>query len=66
MNLCSSGHKEVCYECRDCPVCEAMSDTEDRDKDNNKLQDEIDQQKDVIEDLQRQLSEVESAGTSPS
>ena len=21
MNLCSDGHDEVCYECRECPVC---------------------------------------------
>jgi len=22
MTLCSHGHEEVCYECRECPVCE--------------------------------------------
>ena len=26
MNLCSNGHEEVCYECRNCPVCDKMQD----------------------------------------
>lgn len=60
MNLCSSGHDEVCYEGRDCPVCESMGDCEDRDKDINTLQDEIDSLKQEVDELQRQLSERES------
>lgn len=27
MNLCSSGHNEVCYETRECPCCEIMEDS---------------------------------------
>lgn len=26
MNICSQGHDEICYEGRDCPVCDLMSD----------------------------------------
>ena len=25
MNLCSDGHNEVCFEGRNCPVCEAQA-----------------------------------------
>lgn len=32
MNLCSSGHEEVCYECRSCPACEAMEKADDIQK----------------------------------
>ena len=33
MKLCNDGHDEVCYEGRDCPVCEqvkTISDLEDK------------------------------------
>jgi len=29
MNLCSDKHEEVCYESRDCPVCDVRDDLED-------------------------------------
>lgn len=29
MQLCSSGHDEVCYEGRDCPACEKISELGD-------------------------------------
>jgi hypothetical protein len=38
MNLCNDGHDEVCYEGRDCPVCEhvkTISDLEDKIYDLN-------------------------------
>jgi len=28
MNLCSEKHDEVCFEGRDCPVCEMINDME--------------------------------------
>ena len=44
MELCSSGHDEVCFEGRQCPVCEAISDknqeTEDMIKEIDDLKDE--------------------------
>lgn len=29
MQLCSKDHNEVCYECRDCPVCNIQSELDD-------------------------------------
>lgn len=29
MELCSNGHEEVCYECRNCPVCEKIDEIKD-------------------------------------
>lgn len=28
MNLCDKGHEEVCFEGRNCPVCEKMAEIE--------------------------------------
>ncbi len=50
MNLCSSGHEEVCYETRDCPFCEKIAELE---KDIENLADEI-------SDLKGQIAELES------
>lgn len=30
MNLCNDGHTEVCYEERECPVCELIKEYENR------------------------------------
>lgn len=29
MTLCDNGHDEVCYESRDCPMCELLAEIED-------------------------------------
>jgi hypothetical protein len=48
MYLCDRGHDEVCYDGRNCPVCEAMKDAE---KTEEKLTDEIESLTDEIESL---------------
>lgn len=45
MNLCSDGHEEVCYECRQCPVCEKI--------------DEIGDLENEIADLEQQLKDAQ-------
>jgi len=43
MELCGDGHEEICFDCRNCPVCEAqdeIADLEDRIID---LENEIDE-----------------------
>lgn len=46
MNLCSSGHDEVCYESRKCPACE--------------MRDHRDEVMEERDDLQKQVSQLES------
>ena len=48
MNLCSDGHEEVCYECRNCPVCDGLKEAE---KESDRLQD-------IIDDLKFKLEEA--------
>lgn len=52
MNLCSEGHEEVCYECRDCPVCSEknnlLSEIDSMQKDIDRLNNENDKLNDNI------------------
>jgi len=41
MYLCSDGHEEVCFEGRDCPVCEAMEELEATQKELSDLTDSL-------------------------
>ena len=47
MNLCDDGHDEVCYDGRDCPVCEVLKKMSD-------MEDEIYDLKETIEDLNKE------------
>ena len=42
MTLCDDGHEEVCYEGRNCPVCEKMDEIRDREKEIDALKIELD------------------------
>lgn len=44
MNLCDSGHEEICYECRNCPLCEANR--------------EIESLENIVEELKESLEEL--------
>ena len=48
MNLCSDGHDEVCYDGRDCPVCEKIKEISD-------FEDEIYDLKEQITGLEHQI-----------
>ena len=47
MNLCDSGHDEICYDGRKCPLCEEI-------ERSGRLEDEITDLKDKIEELNNQ------------
>lgn len=47
MDLCSSGHDEVCYETRTCPMCDII----------NEMQDELKEAKKEIDRLNDALAE---------
>lgn len=41
MNLCESGHQEVCFEGKTCPVCQILKDMEKPDARIEELKQEI-------------------------
>lgn len=51
MELCSDGHDEVCYDGRNCPVCEQIKETESVVEDLQKAEAEIERLKDEISEL---------------
>ena len=42
VELCSSGHDEVCYESRECPACAIADELKDRTKERDDLEEERD------------------------
>jgi predicted RNase H-like HicB family nuclease len=50
MNLCDSGHEEICYECRNCPLCEANREIES-------LENIVEELKESLEELKEELEE---------
>jgi len=50
MELCSKHHEEVCFEGRNCPCCEAMSELE---KKISELENELNDAKEEIADIIR-------------
>lgn len=49
MNLCNDGHEEVCYEGRECPVCEVT----------NEKNREIEDLEHKVAELEHSVSELE-------
>lgn len=48
MNLCSSGHDEICHEGRDCPLCAHIKESKET---ISELESKIDELKGEINDL---------------
>lgn len=42
MNICGNGHEEVCYEGHRCPACELLDTILEIQKENEKLERELD------------------------
>jgi predicted nuclease with TOPRIM domain len=54
MELCSSGHDEVCFEGRNCPACALAGERDEKQGEIEKLQERI-------ETLETELEKVEAA-----
>ena len=52
MELCSDGHDEVCYECRNCPLCEEIKEKLALESTIAELQEQIAELKDQVNDIQ--------------
>lgn len=57
MNLCETGHDEVCFEGKRCPVCQLIK---EKDAAYEKLVGERDDLLDQIHELKEQLREYEA------
>ncbi len=51
MELCSSGHDEVCFEGRRCPVCSAQNDLDNANGEIGDLKKKIDSHEDKNSEL---------------
>ena len=51
-SLCDDGHEEVCYYCRDCPVCEIK-------RNYDAIESELESAKEKIESLKDTIGEQE-------
>jgi peptidoglycan hydrolase CwlO-like protein len=60
MNLCSSGHDEVCYEGRSCPVCEVNDNLSDKEKDLEAEKENTKRLENKVDELEGKVSELES------
>jgi peptidoglycan hydrolase CwlO-like protein len=56
MNLCSEDHDEICFDGRNCPLCELKKETE---ADKEDLSNQIDDLKGSIETLEESLNNAE-------
>ena len=52
MKLCSDGHEEVAYECRDCPVCVLLDELKDCEKALSLAQDRVATLEDEVAEAQ--------------
>jgi transcription initiation factor IIE alpha subunit len=41
MRMCDDGHDEIVYECKQCPVCKAMREIDDLERENSELREEL-------------------------
>jgi hypothetical protein len=53
MNLCSNEHEEVCFEGRQCPVCEVMENL-------GRVQGELDEKEIALETANEKIDELNS------
>jgi predicted nuclease with TOPRIM domain len=58
MNICSDGHKEICYEGRNCPCCDIMGEKKELEEKIDSLKDTISELKNEKDDLQNQLDSI--------
>jgi hypothetical protein len=46
MQICSDNHEEVCYECRNCPMCELLDVINDLKEENDRYEKMLDSYED--------------------
>ena len=56
MNTCGSGHEDIAYNSRKCPVCNLQDDLDNCGKEIEDLKEKIDSMKDTINDLENKVN----------
>ena len=66
LNLCNSGHDEICFEGHTCPFCEAIKKSEKEVDDLNSvvssLKDDVSSVEEKVRDLEDQLTSLRERG----
>ncbi len=62
MNLCSSGHDEICFEGRQCPFCDKLADLsreiDDKDQKIDSLRDELATERENLESHRQEINQL--------
>jgi hypothetical protein len=61
MDLCSSGHEEICYESRKCPLCIEIAEREATEKELEIVKESRNESNDKIEQLITEIEELKNA-----
>ena len=61
MQLCDNYHQEVCYDGRDCPVCEAIAEKEGVESELELTKQSLEATNEVIEELRDEIEELKNA-----
>lgn len=61
MQLCDSHHQEVCYDGRDCPVCEAIAEKEGVESELELMKQSLEATNEVIEELRGEIEDLKNA-----
>jgi hypothetical protein len=61
MQLCENHHQEVCYEGRDCPVCEAIAEKEGVESELELTKASLEATNEVIEELRGEIEDLKNA-----
>jgi len=58
MEICSSGHEEICFSSHKCPLCEALEEKNDLQKEIKNGEDKIDVLEDQVETLKETITDL--------
>lgn len=59
MELCDSGHTEICFEGYNCPMCLAHDRIRELEDDNKQLERQLEDANEEIDNLQNSLDDLE-------
>lgn len=61
INTCSSGHDDVAYDSRHCPLCDAIKERDDLIEEKKSLEEKVAALEEKIDDLKYEIVELNEA-----
>lgn len=61
INTCSSGHDDVAYDSRHCPLCDAIKERDDLIEEKKSLEEKVSALEEKIDDLKNEIIELNEA-----